>query len=183
MPARIRDEFESRGVAYLQHLWDIDGPPGIGKSWQETFETPDPAAAERYLEESNMEWEWTELGIRTRSVHDAVVSDPSTGEKCWWNQADQWHRDLAGVKVSFGAGDGTELDVAMAGEAALGNHVTFGDGGEIEVADLETIRAVNHSVEVAFPWQAGDVMVIDNTLAMHGRKPYRGPRQVLVAMA
>jgi alpha-ketoglutarate-dependent taurine dioxygenase len=42
---------------------------------------------------------------------------------------------------------------------------------------------VSRSVEIVFPWQAGDVMVIDNILAMHGRKPYRGPRRIVVAMA
>jgi len=28
----------------------------------------------------------------------------------------------------------------------------------------------------------GDVLVIDNILAMHGRKPYRGERRVLMAI-
>ncbi|MEM9176030.1 MAG: enoyl-CoA hydratase/isomerase family protein [Myxococcota bacterium] len=37
----VRERFATRGVAYLQHLWDADGPPGIGKSWQETFESAD----------------------------------------------------------------------------------------------------------------------------------------------
>jgi len=112
-----------------------------------------------------------------------VVTHSPSGEKCWWNQADQWHRVLGSVKTSFGGDDDPRFDTATAGEQTLGNHVTYGDGGEIDVADLETIRAVNRSQEVVFPWQAGDVMVIDNVLAMHGRKPFRGPRRVLVAMA
>jgi alpha-ketoglutarate-dependent taurine dioxygenase len=36
---------------------------------------------------------------------------------------------------------------------------------------------------VVFPWQQGDIMMIDNVLAMHGRKPFTGKRTVLVAMA
>jgi alpha-ketoglutarate-dependent taurine dioxygenase len=183
LPARIVEQFESRGIAYLQHLWDADGEPGIGKSWQETFETTDRGEVEAYLERSGMSWEWTAFGLRTRAPHSAVVSHPITGEKCWWNQADQWHRALGSVKTSFGAGDDPRFDPATAGEETLGNHVTYGDGGEINVPDLETIRTVNRSVEIVFPWQAGDVMVVDNILAMHGRKPYRGPRRVVVAMA
>lgn len=183
LPAGIREQFESRGIAYLQHLWDAEGEPGIGKSWQETFETTNRGEVEAYLERSGMSWEWTGFGLRTRAPHSAVVSHPVTGEKCWWNQADQWHRALASVKTSFGAGDDPRYDPATAGEETLGNHVTYGDGGEIDVSDLETIRAVNRSVEVVFPWQAGDVMVVDNVLAMHGRKPFHGPRRVVVAMA
>ncbi|MFT5112342.1 MAG: hypothetical protein ACI8P9_001666 [Parasphingorhabdus sp.] len=183
MPQDILDRFESRGIAYLQHLWDANGDAGIGKSWQETFESTDRNAVEDYLKRSNMTWHWTEFGIRTRAVHPAVITHSITGEKCWRNQADQWHRHFAGVKLSFGGGTDPRFDSDTAGEETLGNHVTYGDGGEIDVEDLKVVRGVTQSVEVLFPWQAGDIMVIDNVLAMHGRKPYYGPRKVLVAMA
>lgn len=183
LPERLRARFEEKGIVYLQHLWDADGAPGIGKSWQETFETDDRATAEAYLRESGMDWDWTDFGIRTRAPHAAIRRHPKSGEMCWWNQADQWHRGLAGVKTSFGADDDPRFDPATAGEETLGNHVTYGDGSEIAIEDLETVRAVSRSVEVAFPWQRGDVMLIDNILAMHGRKPYTGDRRVLVAMA
>lgn len=183
LPPDIRDRFEKRGIAYLQHLWDANGPEGIGKSWQETFESEDRASVEAYLTESGMTWEWTEFGIRTRAVHPAVVAHPMTGEMCWRNQADQWHRGFDSVKISVGALDDPRFDPNTAGEETLGNHVTFADGGEIDLADLEAVRATTRACEVVFPWRAGDIMIIDNILAMHGRKPYRGPRRVLVAMA
>ena len=58
-----------------------------------------------------------------------------------------------------------------------------GDGGEIPLADLHAVRAAYRASEVAFPWQAGDLLVLDNRLALHGRKPFQGDRSVLVAMA
>lgn len=182
----VRHRFESRGITYLQHLWDADDQPGIGKSWQETFETGDRTVVEAYLRESGMEFEWTELGIRTAATHPAVLEHAATGERCWHNQADQWHRDLAGVKVSFGgSGDApidARIDPATAGVETLGNHVTFGDGTEIDVDDLLHVRAVSQSCEAMFTWRAGDVLAIDNVLAMHGRKPFTGERRVIVAM-
>jgi hypothetical protein len=36
---------------------------------------------------------------------------------------------------------------------------------------------------VEFPWQVGDLLVIDNILGLHGRASYRGDRRILVAMA
>lgn len=178
-----RARFENRGVAYLQHLWDAEGAPGIGKSWQETFETGDRAAAEAYLRESEMDFEWTPLGLRTRARKEAIRAHPVTGEQCWWCQADQWHRDIESVKASFGGGEDPRFDPATAGEATLGNHATFGDGSPIDVADLMHVREVMRGCEVTFPWRAGDVMALDNVLAMHGRKPFTGQRRVLVAMA
>lgn len=179
---RVRRRFEERGLTYLQYLWDGNGPPGTGKSWQQTFETTDRAAVARYLTDSGMEFEWTDRGIRTVARHPAVVRHAVTGEKCWHNQADQWHRGMASVKDAV---PGAEAGVKSggAGTEDFGNHVTFADGREIDTADLYHIREVSRRCEVLFPWQEGDLMVIDNVLAMHGRKPFTGSRKVLVCMA
>lgn len=178
----VRDRFEQRGVTYLQHLWDAVGEAGIGKSWQDTFETDDRDEVELYLGNAGMDFEWTSAGLRTAATHPAMVEHAVTGEVCWHNQADQWHREIDSVKVSFGGADDARIDPRTAGVETLGNHVTYGDGTEIEVADLLHVRAVSQSCEVTFPWNVGDVLAIDNVLAMHGRKPFTGHRRVLAAM-
>ena len=33
------------------------------------------------------------------------------------------------------------------------------------------------------PWQAGDLMLVDNVRTAHSREPFEGPREVLAAMA
>jgi alpha-ketoglutarate-dependent taurine dioxygenase len=178
----VRVRFEHKEVMYFQHLRDTNGRPGPGKSWQETFETMDKAVVEKYLVESGMNFEWTEFGIRTAAKKPAVCDHPVTGEKCWHNQADQWHRDMISVKDSV-SGPGNDPQAPTAGLETPGNHVCFGDGSPIDVADLKHIRKVSRQCEVVFPWQEGDIMAIDNILAMHGRKPFTGNRRILVAMA
>jgi alpha-ketoglutarate-dependent taurine dioxygenase len=180
----VRSRFEELGVTYLQYLWDEEEQPGPGKSWQQTFETSDRSEVENYLRRSDMDFEWTNIGIRTAATKAAVQVHPVTAEKCWHNQADQWHRGMLSVKDSV-AGEGAEGDCLneSRGTESLGNHVSFGDGSEIEVADLEHIREISRQCEVVYPWQQGDVLVIDNILSMHGRKPFSGKRQVVVAMA
>ena len=177
----VKARFDDLGIIYWQHLRDANGKPGTGLSWQDTFETQDSASVENYLLESDMQFQWTDLGIRTSARHQASMIHPVTQEVCWHNQADQWHRDMPSVKDSVG--NSSQPKDADAGIESLGNHVTFGDGSEIELEDLYHIRQVSQQCEVKFTWQKGDLLIIDNVMTMHGRKPFTGKRQIVVAMA
>jgi len=63
--------------------------------------------------------------------------------------------------------------------------ITFGDGSHIPIAALELVTRIAGQFTFDLPWQDGDVALVDNYMAMHGRKPYSGERkrEVLVALA
>ncbi|MGH9366268.1 MAG: TauD/TfdA family dioxygenase, partial [Thermoanaerobaculia bacterium] len=48
---------------------------------------------------------------------------------------------------------------------------------------LSAVRGAYLEEEVALPWKEGDVLMLDNMLAAHGRRPFVGPRNVVVGMA
>ncbi len=48
---------------------------------------------------------------------------------------------------------------------------------------FEAVRAAIWKNLVAFQWQLGDVLAIDNRSVSHGRMPYRGPRSIAVCWA
>lgn len=169
----VRERFADKGVLYIQHLRDSEGPPGPGKSWQETFETNDPQVVEAHARDGGMDLEWTEGGLRTSIRRFGVIEHPETGEMAWFNQADLWHESI-GV---------AEIWNAKSGNQQPHHHARYGNGSAIPIADLDAVRSAYRASEVVYPWEAGDVLVLDNRLAMHGRKPYRGPRRVQVAMA
>ena len=180
MPEAIRKQFEEKRVTYLQHLRHAE-TQGLGKSWQETFETEDRGDAEARCRTGGAKFEWTPLGLRTATTRPAVRRHEATGELCWHNQVDQWHRDMVSAKLVVPGAEQTGR-TGTEGTDTLGSHATFGDGSEIELEDLHTIRQILKDCEVVFPWHEGDLMVIDNVLAMHGRKPFSGKRRVVVAM-
>jgi hypothetical protein len=59
----------------------------------------------------------------------------------------------------------------------------YGDGSLIEPAIIEQIYDTYRQEQVAFEWQTGDILMLDNMLAAHGREPFVAPREIAVAMA
>jgi alpha-ketoglutarate-dependent taurine dioxygenase len=173
LPADLRSRFEERGVRYFRNLRGAGGP---GLSWQTVFETSDRSWVEQYCREGGIEFEWTaDGGLRTQQVRPGTVRHPRTGEPVWFNQADQWHPSNLGNELG-------EAMVSLADERELPLNAQYGDGSQFAPADLRQVREAVDGATVLVPWQAGDILMIDNTTVMHGRMPFRGSRRVLVSM-
>jgi alpha-ketoglutarate-dependent taurine dioxygenase len=172
LDAEVRDAFAG-GVRYIQNLHD---GYGFGKSWQDTFETDDRGAVERYLGDAQAEWQWGSEGIRVIQDRPATTKHPVTGVEVWFNQADQWHPAGLGDQTAAELYDILEPD-------EFPQYVTFANGSRIPDAYVEQIqnRGLEHAIDV--DWRPGDVLLIDNVLVAHGRRPFEGSRRVLVAMS
>jgi alpha-ketoglutarate-dependent taurine dioxygenase len=174
MDPAVRARFEAHGVAYLQSM---HGGYGLGRSWQETYETDDEHKVEEYLREAGVGFTWTdEEDLRTRQVRPATRTHPVTGAEVWFNQADQFHVSNLPPEQS------AALLALVESEEELPLSATFGDGGPIPEADLAHVRELARRNEFAFDWRPGDLMMIDNLLVMHGRHAFTGARRVLVSM-
>jgi alpha-ketoglutarate-dependent taurine dioxygenase len=150
---------------------------GFGLSWQIVFQTEDPVAVERYCRANQIQVEWKDdLRLRTKATRSAIVRHPRTGEQVWFNHVRFFHVS------SFEAGMRNAL-LQEFGQYDLPSNTFFGDGGFIESDVMDEIREAFERETVMFPWQRGDLLVLDNMLVAHGRTPYEGPRQILVGMA
>lgn len=166
----VREEFARRGVLYVRHYGE-----GIDLPWQTVFQTGSRAGVERVCAEQGIEAEWLGDVLRTRQVCQGMAEHPITGHVVWFNQAQLFH-------VSSLDPDLREALLALAGEERLPRHAYFGDGGAIPEAMLDHVRDAFAASTISFPWQASDVLVLDNMLVAHARRPYRGPRRILTAM-
>lgn len=87
----------------------------------------------------------------------ATIVHPETGETLWFNGIHTNHRDYFDLAPHIDTADGSPFDTFYA------------DGGEIEPDTLAKIRGSMWGRAVAVALQSGDVVVVDNRLAAHGR--------------
>jgi alpha-ketoglutarate-dependent taurine dioxygenase len=172
IPAEIRECLVRKGLMYVRNYGT-----GLDLPWQEVFQTSSKAVVEDYCRKALMEYEWVGADqLRTRQKTSVVETHPKTGELVWFNQAHLFH-------VSRLAPEVRNWLLAAYAEADLPRNVYFADGSQIDPAMLDEITQVYNDHSIVFPWRAGDVLMLDNMLTAHGRKPFVGRRKVVVGIA
>ena len=149
----------------------------IGATLAEAFGTEDRSAIESYCRANAIEFAWQPDGeLRTRQRRSAVVHHPVTGQRCFFNQIaflNEWTIDP----------EVREYLVEMYGADGLPFNTRFGSGEPLTGEIVELINAIYEAHTVREPWQAGDLMLVDNIRTAHSREAYDGPREILVGMA
>jgi alpha-ketoglutarate-dependent taurine dioxygenase len=164
-------EFRRRGVRYVRTY-----ATGVGVSWQDAFQETDPAGVDAYCEQRGIATHWEGERLRTVQVRPAVARHPHTGEEVWFNHAAFFHVSAHPLAIRTAMLD-------QFGVEGLPVNSYYGDGTAIEAETLHDIRAAYAAESVARPWRRGDVLLVDNLLAAHGREPFTGPRRIIVSMA
>ena len=168
----VRDRFVERGYMYVRNFGD-----GFGLDWREAFQTSDPAEVETYCRNNRIELEWREGGrLRTRQVRRVLARHPRNGQSTWFNHLTFFHVSTLPAHIR-------EAMVRELGPEELPNNTYYGDGSPIEPEVLDHLRELYESETVSFPWQEGDILLLDNMLVAHARSPFTGSRKVVVGMA
>ena len=166
----IRETFISKGVMYVRNYGEA-----LDLSWQDVFQTTDRAEVEAYCRKTGIEFEWKDNDIlRTSQVCQAVANHPQTREPVWFNQAHLFHVSSLERQVR-------DSLLSLAAHEPPRN-AYYGDGTPIEEGALEQIREIYAREAVVFQWQKHDILLLDNMLAAHGRRPFRGSRKIVVGM-
>ncbi|HEX2810501.1 MAG TPA: TauD/TfdA family dioxygenase, partial [Kineosporiaceae bacterium] len=171
LPTDLVERFEREGWLLTRSYNDE-----IGASVGEAFGTEDPRDVERYCRANAIEFEWqADGGLRTRQRRSAVVRHPITGQRCWFNQ-------IAFLNEWTIAAEVREFLVDVYGADGLPFNTRFGNGDPIGEDVVEVLNATYEANTAREPWQAGDLMLVDNIRTAHSREAFEGPREVLVAM-
>jgi alpha-ketoglutarate-dependent taurine dioxygenase len=171
IPPELVERFRTRGWALIRNYSEH-----ISLDWRTALGADSVEEVSRYCDEHRIAWEWgPDESLRTTQRRAAIIHHPVTGEGTWFNHAafwNEWSLDPAirDVLVSeFGAGN-------------LPFNTAFGDGEPLTEAEVEALNAAYAKATRRESWQVGDLMIVDNILAAHGRDPFRGDRKIVVAM-
>ncbi|MEK6283064.1 MAG: TauD/TfdA family dioxygenase [Acidobacteriota bacterium] len=168
----IRERFIEKGWMYIRNFGD-----GFGLPWQTVLQTTEKAAVEEHCAKNNITVEWKGNDrLRLRAVRPVIARHPLSGEMVWFNHATFFHVSTLEPSIR-------EALVAEFKEEDLPTNTCYGDGSSIEPEVLDHLRDAYRQETIAFPWQEGDILMLDNMLVAHGRAPYAGVRRIMVGMA
>jgi Taurine catabolism dioxygenase TauD, TfdA family len=172
LPAELAGRFEREGWQLLRNYNE-----DIGASVADAFGTDDRGAVESYCRANAIGFEWQpDGGLRTLQRRSAVLRHPRSGQRCWFNQIAFLNERTIDPEVR-------EYLVDVYGADGLPFNTRYGNGDPIGEDVVQLLNEVYEANTAREPWQAGDMMLVDNIRVAHSREPFRGPREVLVAMA
>jgi len=167
---RARSLFAERGLTYTRNFI-----PGLDVTWQAFFGTDDADAVETRCRAEGIDLAWSaEGGLRIRQKRPAILDDGGT--PVFFNQILLHHPAALPPDVR------EDLSALFSREEDFPRHVAFGDGSPIPDGLVGEVGEVLDSVAVEFAWERNDVLLVDNVLAAHGRRPFGGDRKIVVAM-
>ncbi|GGR55200.1 MULTISPECIES: TauD/TfdA family dioxygenase [Streptomyces] len=168
----VRAEFEERGWMVVRTY-----RPRFGVDWRTSFGTGDRAGIARLCAARDLRCSWADGDVlRTEGVRGAVHRHPVTGESVWFNHITFFHDSTLPPDVREGL-------LELFGDDGLPANSYYGDGGTIPDDVIAHLRDRYRTASRRFDWRRGDVLLVDNMLAAHGREPFTGPRRIAVAMA
>jgi alpha-ketoglutarate-dependent taurine dioxygenase len=186
----VRERFAGRGLQLRRTLPSAASArhkPGVKKLWTEAFATTDRDQAEQMARARGWEVRWLP-GDTLQLYQDVLPSTkrhPVSGKEVWFNQVQLFSPAclLAWARRDGRTQDWREIDHARREHPEMLDDIVHGDGEPVSDADALHIDKVLTEAEAPVTLEKSDLVLIDNTLVSHGRRPFTGHRNLLVALA
>lgn len=160
-------KFKERGVQYVRNTI-----PGIGLDWQTIYQTEDRNEVNAILDDKGYEYSWIDDDhLRIKWTLPAFITHPLTGEEVWFNHM------FFGHKSHY-----DEAILEFFAEEDLPFITYYGDGQKIEDEVIQEFVDFYKANAIAFRWEKGDFLLLDNLTFSHGRESFEGNRTILTAM-
>lgn len=184
--AKVKEQFVHQGLRYISNFYGqsrildmVNRFQRAHKTWMDAFETQKKDEVEKLCAANEFGYKWNKKDwLQVIYETPAVIAHPETGERVWFNQAHLY--DYNPRLLGFWNWLGTKL-IYMRKDTVM-HEIYYGDGKALPRRELYHVMDTLEKETIKFPWKKGDVMVLDNVLAMHGRAPFTGKRRILAAL-
>jgi alpha-ketoglutarate-dependent taurine dioxygenase len=177
LPTALREKLEKHQIHIVRNFAPAGTTPTIVDDsdkvcWNDAFYTDDRMKVEDHCKRLSAKPIWNNDGSLTIiNVMTPFTDHPLTGERFYRSHIH------SGGRVRQASVD---ADVGTKARRPSGYSL---DGGETLGSDeIAIIKSLFDRIERSFPWNHGDVMILDNLQVAHGRNPFSGPREVMVAL-
>ncbi|KAI3521498.1 hypothetical protein L1887_10968 [Cichorium endivia] len=161
-------QLEEHGLTYIKVMSEEDNPSSYASSgWKSTYMTNDKNVAEERAAKQGTKLEW--MGNSVKAITGPVPALRFDKE----NQRKTWFNSLA-VNYHYHAIDKNHDPTTF---------LELGNGKPVSDAAMEDCLRIMEEECVAIPWKKGDVMLVNNSMVLHSRRPLlKPPRRVLVSL-
>lgn len=173
LDSAFREKIVQTGIRYMRYL--PCRSDSTYTAWQDAFFTEDKQVVEAFCREHRYDFEWDDDDNLTYSyVLPPTVMHPKTGEEIWFNH-------LAPHHASYFSGHPDFIHSGI-DPHRYPFHCQFGDGTEFSPEEIAQCSRATWLSAVPVSWQRGDMLILDNVLAQHGRMSFVGDRRLLVTL-
>ncbi|WP_374414700.1 TauD/TfdA family dioxygenase [Novosphingobium colocasiae] len=181
LPPAVRDRLEALGIRNVRNFAARTGSAQQDRlmdkrGWDFAFYTDSEVEVDAICARRHMEPLWHEDGSLTVfNQEDAFVVHPQTGERIYRSGLHLEH-------FYGGSYDNTGAAAQLRASQKYPSGAFLGDGSALSADDDAALCAVVDRYTYQWPWQDGDLMLLDNLLTGHGRRPFEGTRATEVAL-
>jgi alpha-ketoglutarate-dependent taurine dioxygenase len=189
LPAALQQRLAGAEMSYVRHVRHRKALVTFERTIRETFGTTERAAIERYCREWDIRTEWIgKTFLRAETVLPAVAVHPDTGRPCLNAQFINATSLISGIERIAGRYSAPMRLLFKAyiryqyRKATVHYRSRPAAGPDFTAEETAAIDRAIHDSSTVFAWRRGDMIVIDNVRAAHGRLNVKGRRRILTAL-
>ncbi len=167
---QFMEQLQTHGARYIRTLPPKDDPNSpIGRSYQNTWNVQTPQQLEERLSKiDGCSWQWLDDGS-VRITTEAVPALRLVTTDFLFQYA--FANSIVAAYLGWQDSRNNRLEA-----------LRFGNMDPMPHPVLEDIGAFMQQHRVMYSWKKGDIMALHNSLVMHSRNPFVGPRRVLASI-
>ncbi len=190
LPSELQDKIEEHGMIYQRYFVEKKARFfNVYKTWMDSLQASTRDEAEAACRQQGMDFEWqANGGLVTRAKMPGMIVDPVSGKKCislTLYNGESAPYDMFKFKQRINPVSRFGLTSLVRSQYAKENvfmKTLWGDGSDITVDETRTLIDTAWECSTMFKWKQGDLLILDNIRAGHGRLNVVKPRKIAAAL-